>query len=67
MARKSFLEMAGEGAREIGVLVFVFALLDGIIARRNTLMWTLVVIAVSSLFFGGGCYIELWRVDRDSD
>jgi len=59
--------MAGEGEREIGVLVFVFALLDGIIARRNTLMWTLVVIAVSSLFFGGGCYVELWRVNRDSD
>ncbi len=63
MARKNLEEMAGEGFREIGILVFVFALLDQIIDGKITPWWTVTAIAVSGLFFLAGCYIERRRLD----
>jgi hypothetical protein len=55
--------MAGEGAREIGVLVFVFALLDGIVANKSTVWWPIVSVSLGAVFFTIGCYIEAKRSD----
>jgi hypothetical protein len=63
VARKQLEEMAGEGFREVGVLVFVFALLDRIIDGKITPWWTVSAVAVSALFFSAGCYIERRRPD----
>lgn len=63
VARKRFEEMAGEGFRDVGILVFVFALLDRIIDGKITGWWTVSAVCVALLFFLGGCYIERRRPD----
>lgn len=64
LARKGFEEMAGEGFRDVGILVFVFALLDRIIDGKITGWWTVTAIAISAAFFLAGCYIERRRPDE---
>ena len=54
-------EMIGEGFREVGVLVFVFAILDKLVAGSITGWWTATAIAVSIGFFWAGCFIERRR------
>jgi hypothetical protein len=53
--------MIAEGFREVGVLTFVFAILDRLIDGKITTNWTLVALAVSAFFFGMGLYIERRR------
>jgi len=61
MARKHFEEMIGEGFRDTGVLILVFAILDRIINGTITPWWTVTAIATSVGFFMAGCYIERRR------
>lgn len=61
MARRELEEMIGEGFREVGELVLVFALLERIIRGDITPWWTVSAIAVAFGFFGAGCYIERRR------
>jgi hypothetical protein len=61
VARKQFEEMAGEGFRDVGILVFVFSLLDRIIDGKITRWWTLSAVLISAFFFLAGCYIERRR------
>lgn len=61
MDRKHFEEMIGDGLREIGILIFVFALLDPLISGKITLAWTLAALGVSGWFFGMGLYVERRR------
>jgi len=53
--------MIGEGFREVGVLVFVFAILDKLVAGSITGGWTATAIAISLRFFWAGCFIERRR------
>jgi hypothetical protein len=53
--------MIADGLREVGVLVFVFSILDRLIDEKITTTWTLVAIAVSAWFFGMGIYVERRR------
>lgn len=50
--------MIGEAFREVGVLTLVFAILDSIISNKNTLLWTTLALAISTVAFALGCYIE---------
>jgi hypothetical protein len=59
--RKPIEEMIAEGFREVGVLIFVFALLDRVIQGRITFWWTMTAVAVSAAFFAAGCYLERRR------
>jgi hypothetical protein len=59
--RRPIEEMIGEGFREVGVLVFVFAILDKLIAGSITGGWTATAIAISLGFFWAGCFIEKRR------
>jgi hypothetical protein len=61
LARKHFEEMVADGLREVGVLVFVFSILDRMIDGKITTIWTLVAIGTSGLFFCAGLYIERRR------
>jgi hypothetical protein len=54
-------QMIGEGLREVGVLVLVFAILDKVIAGNITVWWTAIALLGGLLFFSGGCYIERKR------
>lgn len=56
--------MLGEAFRDVGILVFVFALLDRIIGGKITVWWTITVIAISVGFFLAGCYLETRRIDE---
>jgi len=56
--------MAGEAFRDIGILVFVFAILDRIIDGKITPWWTVSAICISALFFLAGCYLERRRPDE---
>jgi hypothetical protein len=60
-ASKAIEEMIGEAFRDIGILTFVFAILDKVISGKITPWWTVAAIAVSVAFFGAGCYIERRR------
>jgi len=53
--------MIADGFREVGVLIFVFAILDKVISGQITGWWTVTAIVVSALFFFAGCYIERRR------
>jgi len=53
--------MIGEAFREVGILIFVFAILDKVIAGNITGWWTVAAVAVSAGFFSAGCYIERRR------
>jgi hypothetical protein len=64
MARESTSKMAAEALREIGVLIFVFAMLDKLVSGRITTLWTLATGVVSSIFFLSGIYIERRRRDE---
>jgi hypothetical protein len=55
--------MIGEGLREVGVLILVFAILDKVITGNITLWWTTTALLSGLLFFTGGCYIERKRRD----
>jgi hypothetical protein len=59
--RKSVEGMTGEGFRDVGILILVFALLDKVIAGSITGWWTLTAIAISGAFFSAGCYLERRR------
>jgi hypothetical protein len=59
--RNTVEQMIGEGLREVGVLVLVFAILDKVIAGNITVWWTAIALAGGLLFFAGGCYIERKR------
>jgi len=59
--RKPIEEMIAEGFREVGVLVFVFALLDRVIQGRITFWWTTIAVALSATLFAAGCYLERRR------
>lgn len=63
MARRSIEDMFGEGLREVGELVLVFAILDKVIRGDITPWWTVAAIAVASALFLMGCYIERRRPD----
>jgi hypothetical protein len=63
VARKQLEEMVGEAFRDIGILVFVFALLDRIIDGKINGWWTLTAIAIAAGFFLAGCYFERRRSD----
>lgn len=64
MARRPLDEMIGEAFREVGVLVLVFATLDGIIAGRVTLLWMISSFLLGLLLFLFGCYVERSRLDE---
>lgn len=64
LARKQFEEMAGEAFRDIGILVFVFSILDRIIDGKITPWWTVSAIGISACFFLAGCYLERRRPDE---
>jgi hypothetical protein len=56
--------MFGEGLRDVGILVLVFAILDRIIDGGITGWWTLTAVAVSAGFFLSGVYVERRRPDE---
>lgn len=53
--------MIAEGFREIGVLIFVFAILDKMIQGKITFWWTTIAVTVSAACFTAGCYLERRR------
>ena len=55
--------MIADAFREIGILVFVFAILDKMISGTITIGWTIAAIALALGFFGMGLYIERSRTD----
>jgi hypothetical protein len=55
--------MIAEGFREVGVLVFVFALLDKVVQGKITFWWTMIAVALSATCFTAGCYLERRRPD----
>lgn len=61
--KKPFEEMVGEGFRDIGILIFVFSILDTVVTGHITTWWTLAAVAISAFFFLAGCYIERRRPD----
>jgi hypothetical protein len=63
MAKESVSKMAGEAFREIGILIFVFALLDKLVSGTITTRWTVVATALSVLFFSAGVLLERIRSD----
>ncbi len=63
VARRALDEMTGEALREVGIPIFVFAILDRLVADRITWKWTVVSATISFVFFLGGCYIERTRYD----
>ena len=64
MEREPVEKMLGDGFREVGVLVLVFALLDRILSGNITIRWTLAALALGILFFCTGLYIERRRRDE---
>ncbi len=66
MARESTSKMMAEAFREIGILIFVFSLLDKIVAGNITLLWASVVVALSVAFFVAGIVLERTRSDESS-
>ena len=56
--------MVGDAFRESGILVFVFAILDKVIAGSITLGWTALVFVVALALFGMGMIIERRRDDE---
>jgi uncharacterized membrane protein YdbT with pleckstrin-like domain len=58
--------MIAEAFREIGVLIFVFSLLDKIVTGYMTLLWASVVVAISVAFFVAGVVLERTRYDESS-
>jgi hypothetical protein len=64
MARKLTEEMIGEGLRDVGILILVFAVLDKLVNGQITLWWTLAAVSVSALVFASGCYVERIRPDE---
>ena len=63
MNREPVKKMLAEALREIGILIFVFALLDKMVSGSITLRWTLAVFVASGGFFVMGVYLE--RIRRD--
>jgi hypothetical protein len=66
MARESTNQMVAEAFREIGVLIFVFSLLDKIVAGNITFLWASVVVALSVSFFIAGIVLERTISDESS-
>jgi uncharacterized membrane protein YdbT with pleckstrin-like domain len=66
MAKESVNQMIAEAFREIGVLIFVFSLLDKIVTGYRTLLWASVVVAISVAFFVAGVVLERTRYDESS-
>lgn len=66
MAKESVNQMVAEAFREIGVLIFVFSLLDKIVTGYMTLLWASVVVALSVAFFVAGIVLERTRSDESS-
>ncbi len=66
MAKESVNQMIAEAFREIGVLIFVFSLLDKIVTGYMTLLWASVVVAISVAFFVAGVVLERTRYDESS-
>ena len=65
MAQREPVEkMVGDAFRESGVLVFVFAILDKLVAGSITLTWTSVAFVVALVLFGMGVVIERRRDDE---
>jgi hypothetical protein len=56
-------KMIGDALREAGILVFVFAILDKVIAGSITVTWTAVALAAAVVLFGMGMYMERRRKD----
>jgi hypothetical protein len=52
-----------EGMREVGVLWFVFALLDKLVAEQMTAEWLIVNTFASGIVWYVGVYIE-WESER---
>jgi hypothetical protein len=63
MAKDSVSKMSGEAFREIGILIFVFSLLDKLVSGTITTRWTATAIGLSVLFFGAGVFLERIRTD----
>jgi len=55
--------MAAEAFREIGVLIFVFSILDKMVSGTITVMLTSIAVFISALFFFAGIFIERKRTD----
>ncbi len=53
--------MIAEGFREVGVLIFVFANLDELVAGKASIVWILSAAALGILFFVLGIYLERRR------
>jgi hypothetical protein len=66
MAKESVNQVIAETFREIGILIFVFSLLDKIVTGYMTLLWASVVVALSVTFFVAGIVIERTRSDKSS-
>jgi hypothetical protein len=61
LARKNLEEMVGDGFREVGVLVFVFSLLERLIKGDAPAWWIGAAFAIATFFFLAGCYVERRR------
>ena len=60
--RKSLTEMVAETAREAGVLIFVFGLLDALLDDvPHGVLWYSLVLAASALALAMGYTLELKR------
>lgn len=64
MAKDSVKKMLGEGFREVGVLIFVFALLDKLVSGTITRSWTILTMSFSTFFFCAGLLLERMRNDE---
>jgi hypothetical protein len=64
MAKDSVNKMCGDAFREIGVLIFVFALLDKIVSGTITRRWTILTMSFSTFFFLAGVLTERMRNDE---
>jgi hypothetical protein len=60
--RKSLSEMVGETAREAGVLIFVFGILDGFLDDvTHGPWWYASIVMASGVFVSIGYHLELRR------
>ena len=64
MEKEPVKKMLAEALREVGILIFVFAILDKMVSGSITIRWTLEAFAASAGFFGMGVYLERIRSDE---
>jgi hypothetical protein len=64
MEKEPVKKMLAEALREVGILIFVFAILDKMVSGSITIRWTLEAFAASAGFFGMGVSLERIRSDE---